>query len=354
VGVCGLLLGWVLHAIFLEEGHRAWVKQGGDWAALGRWEQWRAGWSNGPHELWHTLCLIRPGPGLWSLVFMGATIGLGMLRWRMVMRVQGLELALGRATEISLVAHFFNSFLLGSTGGDLIKAYYAARETHHLKTEAVVTVFVDRLIGLLSMLVFAVLMTLPNLALLAAHRRLAALAAVIVAMLAAGGAVAGLTFWGGVSRRWPAARAWLRRLPKGEVIERSIDACRRFGAHPRFLLEAFGLSMILNGFCVAQLWVLSRGLDVTISPVALLLIVPVVICIAALPITPSGLGVRENLYVWMLAVPEIHVGATQALSLSLLAYAGSLLWSLIGGVVYLTFKEKHHLTEFVAPQPSVG
>ena len=47
-------------------------------------------------------------------------------------------------------AQFFNAFLLGSTGGDLLKAYYAARETHHKKTEAVVTVFVDRIIGLFS------------------------------------------------------------------------------------------------------------------------------------------------------------------------------------------------------------
>ena len=42
------------------------------------------------------------------------------------------------------------------------EAYYAARETHHKKTEAVVTVFVDRLIGLWAMLLFASLMILPN------------------------------------------------------------------------------------------------------------------------------------------------------------------------------------------------
>ena len=65
----------------------------------------------------------------------------------------------------------------------------------------------------------------------------------------------------------------------------------------------------------------------------------------ALPITPSGLGVRENLFVFMLADPSIAVAATPALSLSLLAYAGSLLWSLVGGVVYLMFREKHHLAE---------
>jgi hypothetical protein len=53
--------------------------------------------------------------------------------------------------------------------------------------------------------------------------------------------------------------------------------------------------------------------------------------------------VRENLFVQMLAV--IGVDPTSALSLSLLAYAGSLFWSLVGGVVYLVLKEKHHLTE---------
>jgi hypothetical protein len=35
--------------------------------------------------------------------------------------------------------------------------------------------------------------------------------------------------------------------------------------------------------------------------------------------------------------------ATTSLSLALLAYAGSLFWSLVGGAVYLTLKDKHHL-----------
>jgi hypothetical protein len=47
----------------------------------------------------------------------------------------------------------------------------------------------------------------------------------------------------------------------------------------------------------------------------------------------------------MLAVPAIHVEATHALSLSLLAYAGSLFWSLVGGIVYVCLKETQHLEE---------
>ena len=121
-----------------------------------------------------------------------------------------------------------------------------------------------------------------------------------------------------------------------------------FGSHYRLERRTIGLvlTIVFAGIyllCVLQFGVLARGMQLTISPVALFLIVPMIICIAALPITPSGLGVRENMYVWMLAVPEINIPATPALSLSLLAYAGSLLWSLVGGVVYLAFRERHHL-----------
>jgi uncharacterized protein (TIRG00374 family) len=276
---------------------------------------------------------------------MGLTLGLGVVRWQMVLRVQGLDLPWGRAAEISFVAHFFNSFMLGSTGGDLMKAYYAARETHHKKTEAAVTVLVDRMVGLWAMLLFASLMMLPNLSLLFAHDRLRSVAVLILAMMGVCSAVVMIAFRGGVSRAWTGARAWLRRLPKGEWLERSLDSCRQFGREPIFLSRTLGLSMVLNALCVFQVLVLSWGQGLHISPVALFVIVPIIICISAIPITPSGLGVRENLFVFMLTDPTIGVPGTSALSLSLLAYAGSFCWSVIGGVVYMTFKERHHLKE---------
>jgi len=349
-GITLLLLGWILHSIFVAEARRLAPAQGQAWNELARAAQWRLAWSEGPRELWHTINLVEPGALLISLVFMGSTIVLGLLRWRMVLGVQGLDLSLPRTTEISLVAHFFNSFLLGSTGGDLLKAYYAARETHHKKTEAVMTVLVDRLVGLFAMLLFAVLMMLPNLTLLTQHRRLAALAWLVILMMAACGAVVGLSFWGGVSKTVPKARVWLRRLPRGELLERALEACRQFGRERFFLARMLGLSMILNVCCVLQILVLARGLHVQISTLALFVIVPIIVCISALPITPSGLGLHENLYVWMLAVPEINVDPTRALSLSLLAYAGSLFWSLVGGAVYLSRRDQDHLAEIAAPE----
>src|SRR4029453_3019072 len=204
--------------------------------------------------------LIHNGALALSVVLMAMTIVLGVVRWRMVLRVHGLDLPWSRAGEISLVAHFFNSFLLGATGGDLLKAYYAARETHHKKTEAVVTVLVDRLLGLFAMLLFACLMMLPNISLVLAHRRLAALPVFIFLMMFGCGIMVVLSLWGGLSRQWPQARAWLKRLPKGDLIERALEACRHFGRDWVFLTKVFGISMALNVCCVLQILAVAVGL----------------------------------------------------------------------------------------------
>jgi uncharacterized membrane protein YbhN (UPF0104 family) len=195
------------------------------------------------------------------------------------------------------------------------------------------------------MLIFAGLMMIPNAQLLFEHAKLRNLSLFVLAMLAGCTGAAALAFWGGVSKAWGGARVWLRRLPKGQWLERLLDSCRYFGQHPGLILRTLLISMILNAVCVIQLWIIAWGLNLTINPIALFVIVPMIICISALPITPSGLGVRESLFVVMLTDVSIHVDPTRALSLSLLAYFGSLIWSVIGGVVYMAFKQKHHLAE---------
>jgi len=341
--LCIALLGWILNSIFSNDGRAEAQRLGLKWDDLARIEQWRLAWTHGPQELWRTICLVHPWTLAVSLGLTFLTVLLGVARWRMVLEVQGLHLPWKRALNISFVAQFFNSFLLGATGGDLIKAYYAARETHHKKTEAVVTVFVDRLIGLWALLLFATVMMAPNFQIFRERQGLLYPALLILVMLGGTTVVLGLAFWGGVSKRFPRARHYLRRIPKGEYLERSLDSCRRFGAEKGFLLKVVVLSVALNTVWVMQVTTLAAGLDLPISPLPLFAIVPTVFCISALPITPSGLGVRENLFVIMLAT--LGVARKSALSLSLLSYAASLFWSLFGGVVYAGLRDKEHLSE---------
>src|SRR5580658_7504642 len=285
VGFCLLLLLWIFHSIFMNQGKIAAQKSGLDWPHMDRAHQYSLAWSKGPQDLWLTLRMIDPLALVVSLLLVGLALFLCVVRWRIVLEAQGLHLPLGRATRISLVAQFFNSFLLGSTGGDLIKAYYAARETHHKKTEAVTTVFVDRLVGLWAMLLFAGVMMIPNYAMLRKSREVGLPALVILAMLGGLTVVLGVAFWGGVSKGFPRARERLRRLPKGELLERSLDSCRQFGKQKSFLLKTVAISLLVNIIFVLQISILGKGLGQSIQPIALCFIVPVILCISSLPIT---------------------------------------------------------------------
>lgn len=347
LAVCGLLLAWIFQAIFWKEGQEAWVREQRTpaWQELTRSQRLEVSWTHGPREVWRAVSRVRPEAFAVSLVLMGATISLGVVRWRQVLRVHGLELSFTRAAQISLVAHCFNSFLLGAAGGDLMKAYYAARETQHKKAEAVGTVFVDRIVGLFALLVFTLIAMAANVPLLRADPLFLKLAAVIVAMFAGCTVVVFLALRGGVSRGLPRARAWLRQLPKGDFLEQLRDSLKPFGHNPKFFLQSLAVSLLLCSVCVLHVQCLAWGLGLEISLRHQFAIVPMITCMVVIPLTPSGLGVRENLFVLMLAVPLIGVEHTAALSLSLLCTAGSLCWSLVGGLVYAGLREKHHLDE---------
>ena len=89
--VCIVLLGWIFHAIFLNEAKAAARQRGINWESLPRAEQWSQAWTVGPHELWAQVTLIHKGALALSVVLMAMTIVLGVVRWRMVLRVHGLD-----------------------------------------------------------------------------------------------------------------------------------------------------------------------------------------------------------------------------------------------------------------------
>lgn len=210
--------------------------------------------------------------------------------------------------------------------------------------------FVDRIIGLFALLVFTMVAMAANLPLLRADPLFSKLAVAITVMFVGCAVVLFLALRGGVSKGLPQAREWLRRLPKGDFLERLRDSLKPFGNDRTFLVKSFSVSLLLCGVCVLHVQSLAWGLGLELSVRHLFAIVPMITCMVVLPLTPSGLGVRENLFVLMLAVPLIGVEHTAALSLSLLCTAGSLFWSLIGGAVYVSLKGRHHLDELGRPE----
>src|SRR6188768_2047987 len=76
-------------------------------------------------------------------------------RWQILLRVQGFQLSFRRVLALTMIGVFFNFFIPGGTGGDAVKMFYLVQETPGRKGTAILSVIVDRLIGLFALVVFA-------------------------------------------------------------------------------------------------------------------------------------------------------------------------------------------------------
>ncbi len=346
IGVCLLLLAAIFHVIFCNEVQLQLAEgKGPGWASLDKWEQRRLAWTRGPIGVWETVCRLDLASLGISFASCGLLVALGGLRWREVLRAQGIPLPLGPVLRISFVAHFFNAFLLGTAGGDVMKAWYAAKASPERGADAAFSVFVDRLLGMFALLLFTAVLMIPNAGLLADYKRHLATALMILGMLGAAGLMIFLGFFTDTLRHDGSVLRLVRRLPRGEAFAQALSGCRSLGRQPGFLWRVAGWSVAVNVAIVGAFAALARGLGVEITSVALWYLVPAIVSVAALPVTPAGLGVRENLFVWLLTVPALGVKPGEALTLSILGYSVNLLWSVIGGIVYLATPHRGDLSQ---------
>lgn len=226
----------------------------------------------------------------------------GFYRWHGLARAVGLPMSLRDACRISLIGSFFGLVAFGVVGTDSLRAYYAARQSVGRRMEAVASVFVDRLIGLLTMFLFA----------LAGYfwadwrtqQPLAAgvnqpiqviqwivLIAGICAVAGIGLLVALLTMPG--LRRF----AWYKRLTQipvgGRLLHRLTGVAALYRYHWPRLVTAFGMSCLVNlGFMISIFFAADFVSANHPSLLDHLIIAPLSMVANALPL-PGGLGGME-------------------------------------------------------------
>jgi len=97
---------------------------------------------------------LRPVPSVLGFLLFGGIILLSGVRWRILLQAQRITLGIADAVRLVFIGLFFNNIMLGSTGGDVAKAYYITRKTDR-KVEGALTVFVDRLVGIVALALIA-------------------------------------------------------------------------------------------------------------------------------------------------------------------------------------------------------
>lgn len=297
-------------------------------------------WSVGPHALWNVFQHVEPLWFILAVLSVGVVCLCGVIRWQWILRVQGLDLPFRRAFSITFIGLFFNAFMLGATGGDVMKAWYAAHETHHKKAEAVASVIVDRIIGLLVLFVIALVMMLLFWQRVFDDARLRTFAIFTLAVVLGTVVATVVGFWKGFADKCPGLRAWLQKLPKYDTLRRMVDAYRVYASHPVVLAKTALITVGVHGFSMLAVVFVGLGLGIKTANglVDYFLYLPIINSISAVPISISGFGVREGMYAVMFG--EVGVAAPAAVAMSLLGYFANLFWSLAGAVFYLTHRKE--------------
>jgi uncharacterized protein (TIRG00374 family) len=266
---------------------------------------------------------------------------IGAVRWRLLLGVQGIHITFLESLRLTYIGWFFNNWMPGGTGGDLVKAWYIARRTHR-KAEAVTVVFLDRLIGMVSLAVLgaaAVLATLSDERVRAARIILA----VFLGLAAAGGWI----FYSRRLRRLVRLDRLLARLPArlaatrvGHVVARVDQALFIYRHHKGTVALSVVYSWAAQAASVFAIYFLATGLGSDARLHHFFINMPVVWIFWSLIPVPGGFGVAEGLAQQLFTASVLGVrtaaeAATLALTMILAFRVVQSAVSLPGAALYL-------------------
>lgn len=291
---------------------------------------------------WHSIDLVLFAVG--ALCFF-VTVLIAGARWWWLLRVNGTDVSLGETLRLTWIGVFFNNVMLGSTGGDVVKALYIMKRCPGHRVPVLVSVIVDRVLGLTSLALLAAVLVLFAL------DRFAAIA------LGIWGVIVGVGLLGTVAfskrlRTLVRLKSLLERLPHrvGHVL-RLIDQAVFFYRDHKVVIVASLLTGIANHVVsVLSVVLMGRALGVGMPTFEYFVLIPVINIISAVPIMPNGWGIGEAMYqnlfgtygaAYLSGTADAReVMGTRGVALSVLYRLHTIAWSLLGGVFMLFEKDK--------------
>lgn len=275
-------------------------------------------------------------------------------RWRLLLSVHGVHMRFWRVFELTMIGQFFSAFLVGTTGGDVIKIFYVARAVPHRRAAVAFTVVVDRIIGLVALLLLGVMLSFTQIPLLFSQPATKAASGTFYLFAVAGVAGSVLACFGPYLLQNEKIRSLINRLPlihRGtSLIAAYEQTARAIGVNMLALLGSIPsqISVILMGYCILRAMHLEPGLvQQAWFLLAFASIMAMVNMLIALPVSIAGLGVRETLFIKFFAL--LGIDKEHALAFSLTYFGLNLLWSLLAGPFYFLYRHETH-----APAPHIA
>lgn len=273
-------------------------------------------------------------------IFIVSMIIIGF-RWWLLLRTQSVFIGFWAAVRLYFLGWFYNNFMPSSVGGDLVRAWYVTKHTS--KTfEGVLSVFVDRIVGLVSTLLIAAFFYViflrhidaqisfgpGSLGFVTKYKEVFLWATGIVLL---GFCLLLLRKQG----RMLVGKAWAYVGVHGlKAMAKFKNATILYCSRPLVLVVAFWLTVLLQIMAITGFWLLGRSMGVDTSIKYYYVFFTLVWIVGAVPISIGGLVVMEGVLVFLFVqYAGVQEGTAWAIALS-----QRLVWwvvSLPGAVIHL-------------------
>jgi uncharacterized membrane protein YbhN (UPF0104 family) len=241
-------------------------------------------------------------------------------RWGVLARPLGFMYPQRHFRQLYFEGMFFSLCLPSSIGGDVVKAYRLAPDVGG-RVLAGCTVLADRATGVVALTVIgltALATRTYGLSLLPALGVGAALLAAALASVSVGLAILN----------------WLiRRLPPDGRLAVLFSKLLPYHERPEVFRRAIGWGLVVQLCSVLVVVEIGQAMRLDLPLVAYFVSVPAVAMLTMLPVSVSGVGVREGGLAWMLAA--YGVAPAIGITLGVLWFFVTVVAGLVGGIVYL-------------------
>jgi hypothetical protein len=286
------------------------------------------------------ICLLSTSDvaAIWSAIGRGdfrygaAAAGVslsGMLlaarRWQILLGPFDTGIPFARIFQLICLSYFYNFFIPGGVAGDLIRGLQC-RQYRLSGPQGLASVVVDRIIGLGSFLMVGI----AGAAVAQGARGVSAPGQWLWAALAGSVLIAGACF----NRRLMRVFRILSRVaPSGyDRLKVFYDAVYAYKPHGWIAARALAVSLLTALANIGTFYLLSRAAGNEVACIHFVIFIPLVTIASYVPISYSGLGVRELSF--MLLFAQAGMAPDQALAVPLMYFGLILILSLAGGLYY--------------------
>lgn len=281
--------------------------------------------------MWRALCEADLRWLIAAMLSAGLCEFLGIIRWQLFLRMLHVEVRLPELTRLFFIGAFFNQFLPGTTGGDVVRVIYLMKDHPEQRTAGFLSVAIDRLLAVLVLVAMGLGFAWARSDWFAASFAVGNTMKIFAIVLFVMGV-------GLIASFFLTSRHLVDRLParfplRDQIVKLSTLWQLCIENRREALLGAFYTVPMLLAYFGAFYFV---GLAFTakVTFLDMTSIMPLVTAISSLPISLNGIGVREALFEQLLmelcGVPQ-GVG----LLISITGMFVYLAWGLPGGLFYL-------------------